>query len=358
MPVKIEMIVIAAEAASDVLVERVRGRLPGVPAQVLAGEAPAGGPPPGTLALSRRRGAFVKTFRLPEKAPPCGERYVVPLVGCPFSCAYCYLQSYLETSGLTVFTDTGRMADEIRAALRDDPLIRLTTGEFGDSLALDAVTGTTLDILPLLEGTGALLDARTKSASIDHLLAAAGAAGSEPPDPRLAALMRRHLVIAWTMTPAEAIGREEPGTAPLEARLDAMRRAAAAGLRVGVRLDPVIPAYARENDYRRLVGLVAGALGPDGPERVEIGVLRFPLGLRDVVRRRRPRSAVLRGEWIRDADGKERLNRPARVRLYRTIAAIVRERFPGTGIELSMEPAEVWEDAEVSFPPRCRRREG
>jgi len=349
MTIGITEILVARDAAGDRMIRRVLGRLQGIPWRTIDEIPPGGRPPRGSLLLARRRGRFVKTFRLPADAPPCGERYVVPMIGCPFSCAYCYLQSYLEDGGFTVFTDTGRMAEEIRAALREDPAVRLTTGEFGDSLALDAVTGTTLDILPLLAGTEARLDARTKSDSIDHLLEAAAAGGDT------AELMRRHLVLAWTMTPADTARREEPGTASLDARLAAMERAAAAGLRVAIRLDPVIPAAADAESYDDLAGAIAAALSPAAPERIEIGILRFPLGLREIVRRARPRSAVLRGEWIRDTDGKERLNRPARVRLYRTIAGIVRERFPGTPVELSMEPVEMWEDAGLSPPCPCDR---
>jgi len=340
----VTQLAIERAALEDPLTLRVRAALPGAaadvsddPLNVALPEAAEGG----TLFLVRHRGAFVKDFPVTPGSPPCGEKYIITMLNCPHACSYCYLQSYLEHGRLVLFTDLERMKEEVAAAISRDAPKRFTTGEMGDSLALDELTGVTLELLPLFEETETLLDVRTKSANIDHILSAFAA--SEPPS---------NLVVTWTLGPPEMIEIEEPGTAPLAERLGAMSRAIRAGFRVGVRFDPVVPRYADMNAYASLMEEIARSAGDGTIERFEIGVLRFPPGLMEKIRERRPRSGLLEGEYLKDREGKLRLYRPARVAIYRGIAGLVREAFPGAAIELSMEDTEVWADSGIDLPVR------
>jgi spore photoproduct lyase len=131
-----------------------------------------------------------------------------------------------------------------------------------------------------------------------------------------------------------------------------MGRTLSAGIRAGVRLDPVVPHYAGGESYRSLIEEIARAAEGRGIERLEIGALRFPAGLIESVRGRNPGSMLLRGEYLRDREGKLRLYRPSRIALYREIARLVRSELPGVPIELSMESRDVWEDAGIALPAR------
>jgi len=336
---RIKRVIIDRGAEGDPLTARIRERLSPVPATVVpdARELIAAEPDDRTsLILMRHRGAFVKEFTIPPSAPPCGERYLVTMLNCPFSCSYCYLRSYLDHRRLVVFTNTDDLAGEIRRLAAAAPAARLTTGELGDSLALDEVTGTTGEILALLHGSGMTLDVRTKSDRVHHLLEG-DAAG-------------RNLVITWTLGPESQIAREERGTASLADRCAAMRRAADAGIRVGVRFDPIIPFYADIAAYRRIVETIAASIDPTFISRFELGIVRFPPGLWRRIRSNEPGSPLLRGEYFRDCEGKIRLYRPARIALYREVARAVRSRFPDTPVELSMEDRTVWEDAGLTPP--------
>jgi spore photoproduct lyase len=289
---------------------------------------------PGTLLLKYHLGNFVKDFPVTPGAPPCGEKYIAALQGCLYDCSYCYLRSYLSHSSITLLVNTPKLESDVRDALAAGT-VRLTTGELSDSLSLDNVTGLTGSILPLLEGTGATLEARTKSSNIGHLL------GLDP----------KHLLLTWTLAPESAIASEERGAAPLDERLDAIAKASGAGFRFALRLDPVIPAYWDEEGYRELLGRVRDAGGV--PERIEIGVLRFPPGLIESVRSDIPFSPILRGEYIRDLEGKMRLYRPMRIGIYRALAEMIGDLFPETGLELSQEDATVWEDSGLTPPSVC-----
>jgi spore photoproduct lyase len=357
-----EKLLIDREAQGDPLVMRVHERLPDAKIESTDEALRHLSSPTAsenTIVLMRRRGAFVKDFPRTPNAPPCGEKYIVTAMNCPYSCSYCYLHSYLGHRSIVIFTDTERMKEEAAEAIaRDAPRI-MTTGEMSDSLALDRLTGTTLDLLPLFRESDTLLEARTKSDAVDHLLAAAlgppGAADANDPRHRAGGSETRggpldSLLVTWTLGPEEMIANEEPGTAPLAARLAAIGRLAGTGARIGVRFDPIIPAYAGIDLYRRVMDGLKAAIATNDLYRFELGILRFPPGLIERVRERTPRSPILRGEFLRDGEGKLRLYRPARISLYRDMAALIRERFPRSPIELSMESRDVWEDAGIEPP--------
>lgn len=331
---RIQKLIIDHESERDPLTARARERLHQVPVEVVpdARELITAEPDErASLILMRHRGAFVKEFTIPRGAPPCGERYLVTMLNCPFSCSYCYLRSYLEHRRLVVFTNTDDLAVEIGRLRAAGSTVRLTTGELGDSLALDELTGTTAEILALLHGSGMTLDIRTKSDRVDHLLCGDRAG--------------RQLVITWTLGPETQVTCEERGAASLEARFDAMRRASAAGIGCGVRFDPIIPFYADIAAYRRILQTIASAIDPRLLSRFELGVMRFPPGLWQCIRSNEPGSPLLRGEYFRDREGKIRLYRPARIALYRELARAIRMYFPDVPIDLSMEERTVWEDA-------------
>jgi spore photoproduct lyase len=297
---------------------------------------------PGTFLLKYHEGRFVKDFPVTPGAPPCGEKYIAALQGCPYGCSYCYLRSYLADNTITLLVNSEKMEEDIREALLSGT-VRLTTGELSDSLALDHITGLTSSILTRLEGTGAVIEARTKSANVDHL---PGVNGSDQD------LARRHLLVTWTLSPPEAVDQQEPGTATLDERIEAISKVSAAGIRYAIRFDPIIPFYWDADSYERLLFWIRD-VAETAPLRIELGVLRFPPGLADIVRKVSPFSQILHGEYIRDHEGKIRLYRPMRIAIYRELASTIDILFPGTAIELSQEDRTVWEDAGLT-PPAFR----
>ncbi len=373
----VKRLIIDRESRHDRITARLRENLPSVPVTVvpnareLVREAPFDR---GSLVLMRRKGAFIKEFPVPRGAPPCGERYIRTMLNCPFSCSYCYLRSYLDHRRIVIFTNIGDLTAEIEPLRSSSPPVRLTTGELGDSLALDHLTGINGEILAMLRCGGetvpgggeatlrnretvpgggeatlrkretvpgggaemlpfgsAVLDLRTKSDRVDHLL----------DDTRGA----RNLMITWTMGPEDQVEREEPGTATLDERCAAMRRAAGSGIPVGVRFDPIVPHYAGIAAYRSVIEKIAASIAPPTVHRFELGTLRFPPGLWECIRNVDPGSPLLRGEYFRDREGTIRYYRPARIALYRELARTIESVFPDAAIELSMEDRTVWEDA-------------
>jgi spore photoproduct lyase len=335
-----ERLIIDRRALGDPATDRIRDRLAGVEEIVTDDVGSHTGR--SALVLKYHAGRFVKDFPVTPGAPPCGEQYIAALQGCLYDCSYCYLKSYLSLGAITMLVNSEKMENDIMEAL-DSGTVRLTTGELSDSLAIDHITGLTSAILPLLDGTSAVIEARTKSANVGHL------PGVNGRDRELAA---RNLLVTWTLAPPQAITSEESLAAPLDERLGAISKVASAGIGFALRLDPIIPHYWDAVSYRGLLERVKGAAG-EAPRRIELGVLRFPPGLTETVRRDLPYSLMLRGEYVRDGEGKMRLYRPMRIRLYRDAAKMIGEVFPGTLVELSQEDRTVWEDAGLEPPAAC-----
>jgi spore photoproduct lyase len=337
---RFDRLVIEDRVSSDPLALRVEERLERN--ETIITDDPGSFTGPGTFILKYHEGRFVKDFPVTPGAPPCGEKYIAALQGCVYDCSYCYLRSYLNDNSMTLLVNSRKMEEDIRNALSTGT-VRFTTGELSDSLALDHITEITSSILAMLPGTKAVIEARTKSANVGHL---PGMSGTDTE------LAREHLLVTWTLSPPEAVTSEEPGTAPLDERIEAISRISAAGIRYALRLDPVIPFYWDAGSYREMLIKVKEAAA-SGPMRIELGVLRFPPGLADSVRKDLPFSPVLRGEYVRDREGKIRLYRPLRIGIYREAAGIISDLFPGSLIELSQEDRTVWEDSGLEPPAVC-----
>ena len=337
---RFDRLVVHSLALGDPMTKRVMERLHRE--ETVLTDDPAEHAGPGAFVLKHHEGRFVKEFPVTPGAPPCGEKYIAALQGCIYDCSYCYLRSYLSGNSITLLVNSEKMESDIREALLDGT-VRLTTGELSDSLALDHITGITSSILDMLKGTGAVIEARTKSANVDHL------PGVNGHDTELA---RRHLLVTWTLSPPGAVMHEEPGAATLDERLEAIAKVSAAGIRYAIRLDPIIPFYWDPDSYKELLSSVKDAAGIN-PLRIELGVLRFPPGLADSIRKDLPFSPVLHGEYIRDREGKMRLYRPMRIWIYRELAGLIDIVCPGTTVELSQEDRTVWEDAGLVPPGIC-----
>lgn len=337
---RFDKLIIHTLAMSDPVTTRIIQRLDRN--ETIYADDPADGAGPGAFVVKYFEGRFVKDFPVTPGAPPCGEKYVAALQGCVYDCSYCYLRSYLSGNSITLLVNSEKMKSDINEALLGGT-VRLTTGELSDSLALDHVTGITSSILEMLEGTDAVIEARTKSANVDHL------PGVNGHDIELA---RRNLLVTWTLSPPGAVRDEEPGAASLDERLEAIRKVSAAGIRYAIRLDPIIPYYWDHDSYVELLSSIKDAAGTN-PLRIELGVLRFPPGLADSVRKDLPFSPVLHGEYIRDREGKTRLYRPMRISIYRELAGLIDDIMPGTDVELSQEDRTVWEDAGLEPPGIC-----
>jgi spore photoproduct lyase len=286
-----------------------------------------------TLVVQRHRGGFLRHCPAGTAGLVCCNYLVVNLASnCPMDCSYCFLQDYLaDTPALTAYANVDEALGEIDAVLRAHPerRFRIGTGELSDSLALDPLTDLSRLLVPFFaRRRNAVLELKTKTDCVENLLGLDSGG---------------QVVVSWSINAPAVIERDEPGTATLAERLAAARRVQGAGYRVGFHFDPLIEFDGWEAGYAAAVAAVAAAVDRSAIAWVSLGSLRLSPGLAQAVRRRPTASHALGAELVTGADGKARVWRGLRLRMYRTMVAELRAALGDVPLYLCMEPAAVWQ---------------
>ena len=323
--------------------ESASGRTPAVSADTTA-DTPASGPaetgPGRVLRLSAHRGRFLRPCPGAKSYRCCGYRIVHIGEGCPMDCTYCILKAYLRTDDLRVFANTEAMFSELGEVFCRDPSrrFRVGTGEFADSLALESVTGHTLDILEFLRGhDNVVLELKTKTADTSWM------AANPRPDRVLA---------GFSVNAPAIVAAQERGAPPLSARLAAARDTARAGFGVCLHFDPVVPHPGWEAGYAATVDMIASFLRPRDIVYVSLGSLRFLPELPAGLAAKGILPDYYLNEFVTDLDGKRRLARPIRVRQLRHVAGLLGKYGLAGKLYLCMESDEVWNAVFGTTPGR------
>jgi spore photoproduct lyase len=286
-----------------------------------------------TLLLQRHRGSFLQACPAGTNGLVCCNYMVVNFgSNCPFDCSYCFLQEYLaHNATMKVFTNVEDGLAEIAGVLRAHPQrrFRIGTGELADSLALDPITGLSPRLVTFFaQYENALLELKTKSDEVAALLRV---------DPR------GRTVVSWSVNAREIIDAEEHGTASLDQRVDAARRVQRAGYRIGFHFDPLVEFDGWEAAYARAIETIFSAVDVAGVAWVSLGALRLTPALATIVRARAARSYTTAAELVPGPDGKARVWRGLRLRMYRSLLCNLRRVSQTMPVYLCMEPPAVWE---------------
>jgi spore photoproduct lyase len=274
---------------------------------------PAGGPwPPEAGVIARaRKSSFLRPFDGRAAGLVCNRFYRLILSnGCPYDCQYCYLRLTLgRHKGPVVFTNPW---PEVERQLAKIPAGVFSTGDLADSLAVAS---------PLLQPaveyfrrqTAKFLFLTTKSANLESLL-------EIKPTPQVWISFSVNAIKTWELFEAQ--------TPSPEARLAAAVRLQAAGWRVRIRIDPVIPEVGLGH-YREIVRRVRYL----APERVTLGLLKhFP-------RRLRGRGAGPGCQLAAAPGGLKRYPAPLKARVFNGLAA-----WLGYQPALCRETPQLWEE--------------
>ena len=261
--------------------------------------------------------------------------------GCLYDCHYCFLQNYLNNPLLTMFANTNDLFAEIDKKIHGKKFhFRIGTGETTDSLALEPLTGMAeILVNHFAELPNATLELKTKSSNVDSLL------GLDH---------RGHTVISWSVNPPGIVSEVETGTATLEERLAAARKAEAAGYRLAFHLDPVIHFEGWEKQYHDLIDLIFSTVRPDSVAWLSLGSFRYLPGLKTVIQGRFPEDTLTREEMVQGPDGKYRYFKTIREEMYRSIRAKVQAVDPKLFLYLCMETKRMWEDV-FQFVPESAK---
>ena len=293
---------------------------------------------PKTLLLAQNRGRFLEPCPGTKKYLCCGYTILNTGTGCPLQCSYCVLQAYLNNPFITLYVNLEDMWHELESSphLKNQNVIRIGTGEYGDSLALEYVTDFVPAIASFLKSQKrAILELKTKTTAIEPLLGLDHGG---------------RIIVSWSLNAQEVAQAEEQASAPVMERIKAAQRLVQEGYRVGFHFDPLIFYRGWEQGYQRVVELIAEHIPSSSISWVSMGSLRFMPGLKAISMERFSSTKIFAEEFIMGLDGKMRYFQPLRIELYARMAHWLRQYAPEIFIYLCMESPVVWRQS-LGFAP-------
>ena len=169
--------------------------------------------------------------------------------GCPYDCSYCFLQQYSNFPGIILpanLDDFFKKFDSFYKKINRP--IRIGTGEFCDSLALDHITGYSKQLVNFFRDKPVFFELKTKSANISNLMSVKGAP---------------NIIISWSLNPQELIDSHEFGGASLMERLKAAKQVRKNGYSLAFHFDPVFIQKTGKDHTGMWSGNCTAVLNPD-----------------------------------------------------------------------------------------------
>lgn len=319
------------EEVRDVpLTRRVKERLGHLPWTLLSAEDSIPQAQGSVLYLKHYKGAFWRWCPGTKSYRCCGYRIIHIGENCPLDCSYCILKSYFQDQVLKVWANQDDLFAELDQNIKKRPqtFFRAGTGEFTDSLALEAVTGYSRDLVSYVNDCPNLgLELKTKVVDLSWM------EGVKRP---------QNILPAWSLNAPEVVSQEECQTTSLKERLQAARECARSGFRVCLHFDPIIHFPGWEKGYGQVVDMIFDYLRPKDIAYLSLGSFRGMPELKAHIARHWPGSKYIYDEYVTGLDGKFRLLRPLRVEQFRFLVGRLQKHGLHKQLYLCMESDEVW----------------
>lgn len=275
-----------------------------------------------------------------KKVLNCCNYHVLNLGSqCNMNCSYCYLQSYLNTPIMKMYTNLNQALEELESMAQDHGHLpfRVGTGEVIDSLSLDELTLFSRDLIAFFAKYPKwTLEFKTKSDRVDQFLDLGPSSNT---------------VVSWSINCAEVIEREEHGTARLHERLQAAQKSLKAGFQVAFHLDPLIWHPEWKENYAGLVDQITQGFDPESVNVISLGTLRFQPEQRHMMKQRFGlKSLVTQAEMFPSEGAKLRYDASLRHEMFKFVYNRFKSHSDKWKIFLCMETPETWISALESQP--------
>ncbi len=295
--------------------------------------------PKQVLWLTHSKGDVVKGCPGTDKSYICCKYQVINhTLNCPLNCSYCILQFYLNQPATIIYTNVDEILRELEKKLGQQPkrLIRIGTGELGDSLALKGSRLFAKKVAKLFQKfPNAMFEIKSKLTATEDLF--------ELPN-------IGNIVFSWSVNPQAIIDKEESMADSLEQRLQAAKLAQKKGFLTGFHFDPILAYDNWQALYSEAIDAIYAMVNPDKIPWISMGSLRFPPSMKDEIIATYPHTNIPYGEMIKAVDGKLRYARPVRVPIYRHVYNKLTEISNPPFIYFCMESQLVWEEV-MGFSP-------
>ncbi|MFQ6104084.1 MAG: radical SAM protein [Candidatus Glassbacteria bacterium] len=290
------------------------------------------------LRLSGRKGGFIRSCPGQRGMLCCSYFVLDTILGCPADCHYCILQDVFRDLPITINVDTDAIFREIQEFLSSrSAFTRIGTGELSDSLLLEDITHFAERAVTFFSTVpGAILELKTKGARVGLLERLDG---------------KGRTVVSMSLAPQHVIDVYESGTASLAERIESSALCASWGYPVGFHFDPILLEGDWEGAYTGIVSDLKEIIDPGNVAWVSMGAFRFTRRLVAVIRERFPGSGLLAGEFVKCSDGKYRYPFKIRTRAYRLLYEKLKSWSSQFPVYLCMESPRVWMEMTGESPP-------
>jgi spore photoproduct lyase len=277
---------------------------------------------------------FFKKCPCTKNALSCGYHIFNLGFGCIFECTYCYLQDYTNSSGIIFPANIERFFARFNSYKKRG--MRIGTGEFSDSLALDEITQYSIPIIEFFrKHKDVTFEFKTKSANIENLLKTKHAG---------------NIVISCSLSPQSIIDENEFFTASLKERLDALAKCLDADYRAGLHFDPIIYFAEWQDEYELLIESLFNKINPKHIAWISLGTFRFRPSLKQIIERRFPGNKILNEELLLGHDGKLRYPYALRYNIYKKMLDFFSQHSRLLKVYLCMEDVLMWRDLKLNLP--------
>jgi len=255
-------------------------------------------------------------------------------MGCPFDCSYCFLQAYSNFPGIVLPSNLDdfftRFNDFYKKINRP---LRIGTGEFCDSLALDDITDYSRQLIDFFRDKPLYFELKTKSDNIKNVL-------KNKPSP--------NIVISWSLNPQTIIDSEEKATASLQERIISAEKIQKKGFPLGFHFDPIIHFEGWHKLYKEVIDKLYHYLNPPF-KWISLGTLRGSRNLKDIVEQRFPETNIFYGELFLGEDKKLRYPKLLKKEIYKNMIKWIKEYDKKTPVYLCMEDRDTWQIMDKRF---------
>ncbi|MDQ7044149.1 MAG: hypothetical protein Q9M34_11560 [Sulfurimonas sp.] len=235
-----------------------------------------------------------------EKTRCCNLLTLDAVESCGFDCSYCSIQSFYNQNTITF--DSSFKDKLLKLELDPNKTYHIGTGQASDSLMFGNREGV-LDALFefAFKNPNVILEFKTKSDNIKHFLE-----NDVPPN----------ILCTWSLNTKTIIENEEHLTASLDKRINAARKLADKGVKVGFHFHPIVEYVGYLNEYKEVYEKLISEFTPQEVALVSFGTLTFIKPVIKQLRGREFRTKITQIEHV-DASGKTSYPDETKVEMFK-----------------------------------------
>lgn len=263
-----------------------------------------------------------------EKTRCCNLLTLDAVESCGFDCSYCSIQSFYNQNTITF--DSGFADKLLNLKLDQNKTYHIGTGQSSDSLMWGNREGI-LDALFLFAANNpnVILEFKTKSDNVKYFLQ------NEVP---------KNILCTWSLNTKTIIQNEEHLAASLEKRINAARKVADKGVKVGFHFHPIVEYENYLDEYQEVYEKLILEFQPQEVALVSFGTLTF---IKPVIKQLREREFRTKITQIPHADANAKTSYPhaTKVEMFKHAYESFKPWHNKVFFYLCMEDHGMWKEA-------------